>query len=91
MSRPQPQREAEQHAFSVQISGLLAGRQYLLHLRAANARGWGVWSEASIGCTALAPPAAPTVLTFSHRTATSLRAKWEEPDEDNGAPVVLYT
>ena len=74
----------------VQLAGLQAGRQYLLRVRATNARGSGAWSEVAAAWTALAPPPAPAGPSFSHRTATSLRAKWDAPDDDHGAPVVHY-
>ena len=75
---------------AAQLSRLHAGRQYLLRVRAANARGAGAWSEPTSGWTATAPPGAPAPPAFSHRTATSLRAKWEPPEEDNGAAVTSY-
>lgn len=74
----------------VQLSGLQAGRQYQLRVRATNARGSGAWSELASAWTGLAPPAAPAAPSSSHRTATSLRAKWEAPDDDHGSPVVNY-
>ena len=75
---------------AAQVGGLLAGRPYQLRVRAANARGPGAWSEPAATATAPAPPPAPAPPTFGNRTVTSVRARWDLPEDDNGSAVNRY-
>ena len=81
---------AEFKSCGAQVDGLLAGRPYQLRVRAANARGPGAWSNPSLTATATAPPPAPPPPTFGNRTVTSVRARWDAPEDDHGSPVTLY-
>lgn len=69
---------------------LRPGRQVQLRVRAANARGWGAWSEPLAVTTAPAPPSAPEPPAPSNRTASGVRLRWSMPAEDNGAAVTGY-
>ena len=73
-----------------QVEGLQAGRPYQLRVRAANARGSGNWSEPTATATAPAPPPAPAPPTFGNRTVSSVRARWDLPEDDNGSAVNRY-
>eukprot|EP00879_Flechtneria_rotunda_P003440 GHRR01003669.1.p1 GENE.GHRR01003669.1~~GHRR01003669.1.p1 ORF type:complete len:1144 (+),score=472.39 GHRR01003669.1:203-3634(+) len=72
------------------VDGLLPGRTYSWRLRALNCCGPGPWCEAVKASTLPAEPAAPPKPTFSQRTATSVKVRWEIPLEENGAAVVQY-
>ncbi len=73
-----------------QVDGLLAGRPYKLRVRSANARGPGAWSEPTTTATAPAPPPAPAPPTFGNRTVSSVRARWDLTEDDNGSAVNRY-
>lgn len=72
------------------MDDLRPGRAYRFRARAANARGRGPWSGEAAAGTSAAPPDAPTDVTTSQRTATSLRVKWAPPAEENGTAVLRY-
>jgi Fibronectin type III domain len=67
------------------VDGLLPGRSYTWRLRATHARGSGPWGQPTKARTLPAPPGAPQRPTVSQRTATSAKARWGLPQEDNGA------
>eukprot|EP00878_Enallax_costatus_P013311 GHUV01013916.1.p1 GENE.GHUV01013916.1~~GHUV01013916.1.p1 ORF type:complete len:484 (+),score=184.17 GHUV01013916.1:46-1452(+) len=73
-----------------QVEGLLPGRSYSWRLRAFNSCGAGPWCEAVKGITLPAEPGAPAKPTCSQRTATSVKAKWSIPTEENGSAVNRY-
>ena len=85
-----PMDAAERPAEACLIRGLRQGRNYLVRVRAANARGPSAWSIPAEAETLPGPPGPPEAPTFSHRTATSVRVRWQPPLEDNGAPVHNY-
>eukprot|EP00803_Ostreobium_quekettii_P010399 evm.model.scf_366.5 EVM.evm.TU.scf_366.5 scf_366:69676-70503(+) len=71
------------------VTGLAAGQQYLLRVRAVNAAGAGPWSEAMPVVMALAPPTPPTNLSVTssmdndgaiHGEGTALDIAWEHDD-----------
>ena len=72
------------------VQGLLPGRTYQFRVRAANAVGLGPAGDAVVACTAAAPPPPPVRLQVVSRTSCSLRVRWDEPPEDNGAAVQSY-
>ena len=72
------------------VAGLQPGRSHSFRVRAANCCGFGPYSASTTASTLPSPPSAPTKLSLSQRTCNSVRAKWEVPDEDNGAPVQAF-
>lgn len=74
-----------------QVGGLLPGRGYQFRVRACNTQGWSPWGEVATASTLPAEPGAPPKPTFSQRTATSVKAKWGLPTEENGSAVASFT
>ncbi|GBF99904.1 hypothetical protein Rsub_12812 [Raphidocelis subcapitata] len=72
------------------VSCLLPGRRYSFRVRACSAQGLGPWCEPAVGATLPAEPGPPGQPAVTQRTATSLRAKWTLPAEDNGAAVTSF-
>lgn len=59
-------------------------------VRATNAVGDGLFTEASF-VAAAAVPTPPTALRVTKTTASSVTLAWEVPEDTNGAPVTNYT
>ena len=59
-------------------------------MRATNAVGDGLFTEASF-VAAAAVPTPPTALRVTKTTASSVTLAWEVPEDTNGAPVTNYT
>lgn len=72
------------------IKQLLAGKSYQIRVRASNSNGVGPYSVVISAPTLPSPPYAPPKPTITEKKATSVRVKWQLPDEDNGAPVSSY-
>ncbi|KAI8476074.1 MAG: fibronectin type III [Monoraphidium minutum] len=72
------------------VSGLLPGRTYQFRVRASSTQGLGQWCEAASGTTLPAEPSAPGRPVVAQRTATSLKARWALPADENGAPITGY-
>ena len=73
---------------SYTITGLSAGTEYEVQVRATNSLGDSDWSTSGTAKTTSTAPDTPT-LTVTVRSATSLLASWTEPD-DNGEPITGY-
>ena len=73
---------------SYTITGLSAGTEYEVQVRATNSLGDSDWSTSGTAKTTSTAPDTPT-LTVTVRSATSLLANWTEPD-DNGEPITGY-
>jgi hypothetical protein len=72
------------------VSHLLPGRRYSFRVRASSSQGLGPWCDPAEGSTLPAEPGPPGQLSVPQRTATSLRAKWTLPAEDNGSAVTAF-
>lgn len=72
----------------LQVDGLAPGTRYQVRARAANAVGWGPWSEPLACATQPDAPAAPPGLA-AKATGTSLRIGWDAA-EDHGSAVLAY-
>ncbi len=70
------------------ITELTTGTEYFIQVAAINSAGTGTYSGEESG-TPAAAPGAPTNLTITVASATSLTATWEAP-EDNGSPITGY-
>lgn len=66
---------------SLNVTGLTAGTEYFYRVRARNGDGWGAWSDTRSARTL---PAAPSALTVTSGSPTSLSASWNAPA--GGAP-----
>uniref|UniRef100_A0A8C4NCH8 Fibronectin type III domain containing 3A n=1 Tax=Eptatretus burgeri TaxID=7764 RepID=A0A8C4NCH8_EPTBU len=71
------------------VHGLLPGRPYKLHVRAANRAGAGPFSEEVELSTGPGAPEACQLPTVTCRSATSATVSWESP-LNNGAEVTEY-
>lgn len=67
---------------SLNVTGLTAGTEYFYRVRARNGDGWGAWSDTRSARTL---PAAPSALTVTSGSPTSLSASWNAPA--GGAPI----
>lgn len=83
-----PQQPDHLPALAPQVDGLEAGTRYLVRARAANACGWGPWSEPAPASASPDVPAAPGGLA-AKATGTTLRVSWD-PADDGGAAVLAY-
>ncbi len=70
------------------ITNLTTGVEYLVQVAAINSVGTGTYSDEKYGTPATAP-AAPTNLSITPASATSLTASWDAPG-DNGSPITGY-
>jgi FtsP/CotA-like multicopper oxidase with cupredoxin domain len=71
--------------------GLTPGRSYRFRVIALNSAGYGPWSAASQAVSALAMvPGAPTGLTGTNATATSIALSWTAPVNNGGASIIRY-
>ncbi len=70
------------------IDDLTQGNQYFVQVTAINSVGTGTYSDEKYGTPATAP-AAPTNLSITPASATSLTASWDAPG-DNGSPITGY-
>ena len=62
-------------------SGLTEGTDYQYQLRATNALGDGAFSSMSSAVTAGDVPDAPTSVSSTANTGSSITTTWEEPDD----------
>uniref|UniRef100_A0A8B9QG99 Sidekick cell adhesion molecule 1 n=1 Tax=Apteryx owenii TaxID=8824 RepID=A0A8B9QG99_APTOW len=69
---------------TVRLKNLTSHTRYLVSISAFNAAGDGPRSSPSQGRTHQAAPSAPSFLTFSEITCTTLNVSWGEPTAANG-------
>lgn len=75
---------------SCPLKKLLPGREYEFRVRSANTVGWSNWSQSCSLRTPPDVPGPPGALSFSNKTATTVKVKIARPDEDSGSSVVRY-
>ena len=76
-------------ALSYTVTGLTNGTAYVFRVAAANVNGTGSWSATSVGYTPQATvPGAPTGVTGSNATPTSIDVSWTQPASDGGSPIL---
>lgn len=72
------------------VRGLRPGVGYLARVRAVNAVGSGIASDAITVETQAAAPEAPRGLSCTQRAANWVRLAWDVPERNNGAIVTSY-
>ena len=75
---------------STTVTGLTWGANYILQVRAINATGPGAWSAPSAAVQATGVPGAPTGVTGSNATQTSIDVSWTAPANTGGAAIDSY-
>jgi hypothetical protein len=75
---------------SYPVTGLTNGASYIFRVQAINALGNSPWSAPSAAVRAATTPGAPTGLTGTNPTATSITLNWTPPADNGGATINRY-
>ena len=77
-------------ALSYELTGLTAGTQYDVQVRAVNSAGDGPWSATVAEATTITPPGAPTGLTATANGQARIDLSWAAPSDDGGSAITGY-
>ena len=77
-------------ALSYELTGLTAGTQYDVQVRAVNSAGDGPWSATVAEATTITPPGAPTGLTATANGQARIDLSWAAPSNDGGSAITGY-